>query len=87
MRHIDRLEEPEILTKKKAEWLSKFLSSGKNRPDESKYGNPKIMDKLKIMSHNKCFYSEELLVASPKNIDHLMEVALDKKKAFEGEER
>lgn len=59
------------------------MSSGKNRPDESKYGNPKIMDKLKIMSHNKCFYSEELLVASPKNIDHLMEVALDKKKAFD----
>ena len=37
MRHIDRLAEPGILTKKKAQWLADFLVSGKNRPDSSKY--------------------------------------------------
>lgn len=36
MRHIDRLAEPGILTKKKAQWLADFLASGKNRPDSSK---------------------------------------------------
>jgi len=85
MRHIDRLEEPEILKKKKAEWLAKFLASGKKRPDSSKYGNPKILDKLKTMSYSKCFYSESYLIASPSNVDHLMEVDLDKTKAFEWE--
>lgn len=29
MRHIDRLAEPGILTKKKAQWLADFLASGK----------------------------------------------------------
>ena len=73
MRHIDRLTEPEILTKKKAQWLADFLASGMNRPDSSKYGNKKILDVLNNMSYNKCFYSEERLVAKPKNVDHLME--------------
>lgn len=31
MRHIDRLAEPGILTKKKAQWLADFLASGKNQ--------------------------------------------------------
>lgn len=83
MRHIDRLEEPEILTNKKDEWLQKYLASGKKRPDSSKYGHPKIVDKLKIMSNNKCFYSEAYVTATPSNVDHFMEVALDKTKAFE----
>ena len=83
MRHIDRLAEPGILTKKKAQWLSDFLDSGKNRPDSSKYGHKDILAALNNMSYNKCFYSEERLIAKPKNVDHLMEVALDKTKAFE----
>lgn len=83
MRHIDRLEEPEILASKKDEWLQKFLASGKKRPDSSKYGNPNILQKLKDMSYNKCFYSEASITATPSNVDHLMEVALDKTKAFE----
>ena len=85
MRHIDRLAEPEILTNKKVRWLSDFLASGKNRPDSSKYGHKDILAALNNMSYNKCFYSEECLVAKPKNIDHLMEVALDKTKAFDWE--
>lgn len=83
MRHIDRLAEPGILTKKKAQWLADFLASGKNRPDSSKYGHKDILAALNNMSYNKCFYSEERLIAKPKNVDHLMEVALDKTKAFE----
>ena len=53
MRHIDRLAEPGILTEKKAQWLTDFLASGKNRPDSSKYGNKKILDVLNTMSYNK----------------------------------
>ena len=75
MRHIDRLAEPGILTKKKAQWVADFLASGKNRPDSSKYGHKDILAALNNMSYNKCFYSEERLIAKPKNVDHLMEVA------------
>lgn len=83
MRHIDRLAEPAILTRKKDEWLAKFLSSNKARPDSSKYGHDDILDTLKNMSYNKCFYSEAYVTVTPSNVDHLMEVALDKTKAFE----
>ena len=31
MRHIERLAEPGILTKKKNQWLADFLASGKNQ--------------------------------------------------------
>lgn len=54
MRHIDRLAEPGILTKKKAQWLADFLASGKNRPDSSKYGHKDILAALNNMSYNKC---------------------------------
>lgn len=83
MRHIERLEEPAILTKKKNVWLADFLASGKLRPDSSKYANPKIRQQLASMSYHKCFYCEGMLKGTPKEVDHYVEVTVDKKKAFE----
>jgi hypothetical protein len=46
MRHIDRLPEPQILSKKKEEWQCKFeqklARNPKARPDASKYGHEEI---------------------------------------------
>ena len=85
MRHLDRLSEPEILTQKKAEWLQNFLASGKPRPDNSKYGNPKIRETLNIISFHKCYYCETKLKGQAAEIDHYIEVAFDKNGAFEWE--
>lgn len=83
MRHIERVAKPEILEKKEEEWISKFLASEKSRPDSSKYGNPKIRERLHTMSHGKCFYCETLLEAgTAKEIDHFIEVAEDKSLAY-----
>ena len=35
------------------------------------------------ISHGKCFYSEKKIEGLPKEVDHLVEVAIDKSKAFE----
>ena len=44
------------VNQKKDEWSTKFIASGKNRPDNSKYGHKEIKETLFAMSHNKCFY-------------------------------
>ncbi len=85
MRHITRLPKPDILVEKEQEWLTKFLTSGKNRPDNNKYGHDEILDALKQSSHHKCFYCETLLKGISKEIDHYIEVSIDKTKAFEWE--
>jgi len=83
MIHIKRLPEPKILIKKKREWTSQFIKSDKKRPDHSKYAHQEIKSTLITMSHNKCFYCETLLKGSTKEVDHLIEVSEDKKKAYE----
>ena len=83
MRHIKRLSEPEILVKKKRKWTSQFINSDKKRPDSSKYAHHEIKSTLITMSHNKCFYCETILKGTAKEIDHLIEVSENKKKAYE----
>lgn len=83
MRYIKRLEEPEILVSKKAEWTQKFIESGNKRPDNSKYGHKAIKELLFTMSHNKCYYCETLLSDRSSEIDHFIEVAEQKSMAFE----
>jgi len=83
MRYIERKPEPNILSQKKAEWTKKFIESGKDRPDNSKYAHNEIKTTLYTMSHNKCFYCETLLKGKSSEIDHYMEVAEDKNLAFE----
>jgi len=83
MRYIDRKPEPAILAQKKAEWTTKFVSSGKDRPDNSKYGHNEIKTLLYAMSHNKCYYCETLLKGKTSEIDHFIEVSENKNLAFE----
>jgi len=85
MRNIVRLPEPQILVNKKAEWLTNFLSSGKSRPDSSKYAHDTIKSDLNSMSFHKCFYCESKLKNEPKEVDHHIEVSVDKNLSFEWE--
>lgn len=79
MKHIDRLSIPQILQEKQTQWQSQFLQAfhagTKKRPDSTKYGNPKILDRLKSMSYGKCFYCESSLKGTVREIDHFIEVA------------
>lgn len=83
MRHIDRLAEPDKLRNKKAQWLADFLASGKERPDNSKYAHPSIKQALESMSHTKCFYCERSLKDGDEEVDHHIEVCVNKYLAFE----
>jgi uncharacterized protein (TIGR02646 family) len=83
MRHIDRFPEPEILVRKKTEWTNNFLASDKRRPDSSKYAHPNIKAYLNSMSYHKCFYCETKLKGIPSEVDHCIEVKVDKNQAFE----
>lgn len=81
MTPIARLNEPEILQKKKVEWRTDFLASGDARPHASKYRHREIVETLGAMSHQKCFYCE----ARPSKItvDHHIEIAERRDLAFE----
>lgn len=83
MRGLQRLPEPQNLIDKKSTWLTKFIASGKKRPDSSKYAHNLVKTQLNSMSHNKCFYCETKLKGKPKEIDHHIEVSVDKTLAFE----
>lgn len=80
MRHIKRLPEPAILQKKHDEWQRKFDEQRRRnptaRPDAKKYGHPNIKKALDDSSYRKCFYCESMLSGEPKEIDHLVEVAI-----------
>jgi uncharacterized protein (TIGR02646 family) len=83
MRYIKRFSKPAILEKKEKEWTDKFLMSGKDRPDNSKYAHEDIRGLLESMSHHKCFYCEQKLKGIPSEIDHFIEVAEQKDLAFD----
>lgn len=85
MRPIQRHGKPKILEEKEEKWLEVFLRSGNDRPSSSKYGNQNIRKILNNMSHTKCYYCETVLKNEPKEVDHFVEVAKDKNKAFEWE--
>ena len=83
MRALKRFGKPNILEKKQKEWTDTFIASGKPRPDANKYRNPAILSSLCNISHDKCFYCEALLRHKPSEIDHRVEVTVDKSLAFE----
>ena len=80
---IDRLPEPRKLTENKTAWLQVFLDSGNKRPSSSQYAHKDIKRDLMSMSSHKCFYCESNLKGVPKEVDHHIEVAVDKRLAFE----
>jgi uncharacterized protein (TIGR02646 family) len=81
---IEREPEPEILQRKKEEWLARFLNKrakGTARPDPSKYAHEDIKAALQRMSHGKCFYCESKLDDGGQ-VDHYVELADDPALAF-----
>ncbi len=85
MIHISRTSKPGILSNNEINWLRKFIESGKPRPHHSQYAHPDIKDALMAMSGCKCFYCETLLKNSYKEVDHFIEVSIDKNLAFNWE--
>lgn len=83
MRAISRLSEPQILVDKKVLWLQKFVTSGNKRPQSSQYAHNSIRTQLESMSSNKCFYCETKLKGARKEVDHQVEVSINKNLAFE----
>lgn len=83
MRGLIRLPKPQILIDKEDKWKNDFIASGKARPDSSKYGHDKIRDELASMSFHKCFYCESKLKLVQKEVDHHIEVSINKALAFE----
>ncbi len=82
MRHIKRLPAPQILVEKQEEWTQKFLLSNNPRPDSSKYAHREIREALNAMSMHKCFYCERKLKGITQEVDHYVEVAEAREKAF-----
>ncbi len=78
---LTRLAEPSILAERKVEWTTAFVAGGKKRPDSSKYAHREIVEKLRSMSHNKCFYCESR--DARLTVDHHIEVAERRDLAFE----
>ncbi|GGK69980.1 HNH endonuclease [Rufibacter glacialis] len=82
MRGLHRLPEPQILIDKKENWKNNFLASGNKRPDSSKYAHKSVIAQLNSTSYYKCFYCETKLKGSPKEVDHQIEVSVDKTLSF-----
>lgn len=83
MRSLERLPEPQILTDRKENWRDSFIASGNKRPDSNKYGHNSIRIQLNSMSYHKCFYCESKLKGKRKEVDHHVEVSIDKTLSFE----
>lgn len=79
---LQRLAEPDILTKNGETWLQRFLERSNPRPDSRQYGHREIRDMLRAMSFHKCFYCERKLSESDGEVDHYIEVAESPELAF-----
>ena len=83
MRGLTRLPEPQILVNRKANWLADFLASGKKRPDSNKYAHDQIKTQLNSMSFSKCFYCETKLKGKRTEVDHHVEVSVNRNLSFD----
>ncbi len=78
---VTRLQEPRILQEKKTAWTADFVASDKKRPDGSKYAHREVVQTLRSMSHDKCFYCEAR--EAKLSVDHHIEVSERRDLAFE----
>lgn len=82
MRQINRLPKPAILIAREVQWLEIMINKDLNRPDPTKYGNPAIRRDLNTMSSTKCFYCETSLKGQPREIDHFIEVSINRNLSY-----
>ncbi len=75
---IKRLEEPEILKAKKAQWDQTYRDRCAKKPDakprHNQYAHEEVKCRLQAMSYHKCFYCEQS-VKDRCEVDHYIEVA------------
>ncbi|MCX2481049.1 HNH endonuclease [Pedobacter sp. MC2016-15] len=83
MRSLLRLAKPQILVQREALWLDRFLATPLGtRPPSYKYRHQEILSRLLDTSYQKCFYCECLLKGVASEVDHHIEVAIDRSLAF-----
>lgn len=82
MRLLVRTAAPAILARRSADWTAAFLASSDARPDPKKYRHDHVVDALRGMSHNKCFYCERPLADGEEQVDHYVEVSCARDRAF-----
>lgn len=78
MIRIQRLEEPDVLKTKKAQWDRAYQDRRAKKAGakawSSQYGHEEIKCRLQAMSHHKCFYCEQR-VKENCEVDHYIDVA------------
>jgi uncharacterized protein (TIGR02646 family) len=83
---IQRLPEPEVLTRNKERWSAAFLAqrvkNPQKRPSSGQYAHPEVVSTLEAMSHHKCFYCEQSTKQAQHEVDHHVDVAEDPTLAF-----
>jgi len=82
VRHIRRLNEPAVITRLGNGWLQAFLASGNKRPNSNTYSHTEVRELLNSMSHTKCYYCETILKDKSSEVDHFIEIFIDKNLAF-----
>jgi uncharacterized protein (TIGR02646 family) len=84
--------EPEALTRNKASWERQYrllwepvygTPRAMPRPPNRTYNHAGVVDVLRAISHDKCFYCERKLKSGDGQVEHLFEVATHPCLAFE----
>jgi uncharacterized protein (TIGR02646 family) len=72
-----------VLTENAERWTQEFLDSGKARPEHKRYRHRDIVDALLAIGQNKCFYCEAATSNTDGEIDHRVDVAADRSRAYD----
>jgi len=84
---LTRLAEPAVLAANKVTWTARYLAkvaaTPAKRPPSGQYAHADIVAALRAMSFGKCFYCEQPLAEGDEEVDHYIEVAEDRARAFD----
>lgn len=84
MRHLKKLEEPEILIEKKVTWLAEFKADKKNDTKKYRYRHKDIKTQLKKETSYKCIYCESKIGHNtPGDVEHIIPSSKDEDKHFD----
>lgn len=83
MIRLKRSDTPGVLLRLGDGWTERFLASPDRRPPSRQYRHPEIVDALRACSHGKCFYCELAVPSREGEVDHYVEIAVDRALAFQ----
>lgn len=79
MRNLQKLHEPDILSKNKEKWLQDYLADSKNDYKKTKYRHKEIKEALKQETGDKCIYCESKIGHNtPGDIEHKIPTSKNK---------